>query len=230
MNKPLTLSMALLFSSICLLGQPKTTKLKKKEIIHSMAWLYAHYKRSYDDCVNTNKYSLTQRLSKYPFNKAVKIYAVSYPLAVYPSGEWKKVANGKTDFVKDSIPKKRGLIIEQDTLDHSTLIEFKELDQNQIAGLTNLIYNINWRKPSASLHLVDHGACYAPRNAIIFVNKNNKVIDYIEICFHCMGSHSKNDDRLSIGTLCTQKYDLMKQWFIDAGISYGTIKTEKDSL
>ncbi|WP_107830808.1 hypothetical protein ABZR88_07895 [Mucilaginibacter yixingensis] len=226
MNKLLSLLLGLVIFSNTLLAQTKTNKVPKKP--HTIQWLDARYRSSYDDCTYTKKYSLAQRLNKYPFNKAVKILAVSYPLVVPPHEIWKTMADGSKILAKDTTNRKEGLIIAHDTLDRSTLIETKEINQSQINGLTELIYNTNWRNPSFPYHVEGHGGCYDPRNAVVFIDKDGKVIDYIQICFHCMESHSMNDDRLSIGTLCNQKYDLMKKWFINLGITYGTIKTEKD--
>lgn len=170
-----------------------------------------------DDCIFTNKYSIVKRLKYYPFSKAIKILAVSYHLQDMPSEIFVDTSKHTINAV-DTL--KSGLHIKNGRLNYSSLIEVRALSQKQVNDLTNLIYNTNYRKPG--LNAADHGACFNPRNALIFYDKNGKVFDYIEICFECLGAESLSD-KITVGTLCTQKYALLKKFFIDAGLKYGTI-------
>jgi hypothetical protein len=170
-----------------------------------------------DDCVFTNKYSIVKRLKYYPFSKAVKILAVSYHLQDVPSEvfvDTSKLVINPVDTLKS------GLHIKNGRLNYSSLIEVKTLSQKQVNDLTTLIYNTNYRKPG--LNAADNGACFNPRNALIFYDKNGKVFDYIQICFECLVAESLSN-KVTIGTLCNQKYTLLKKFFINAGIRYGTI-------
>lgn len=60
-----------------------------------------------------------------------------------------------------------------------------------------------------------------PRNAILFYDNENNLIGFLEICFECNNYRSSNMD-ITIGELCKQKMQLMKEFFKDCGIKYGT--------
>jgi hypothetical protein len=169
------------------------------------------HKETDDDCVFTDMYSLQQRLKKYPFSKVVKIMAVSY------------YAPDPHEYYKGNREFHTGLHVGNSKLDSSTLIEIKILTKKQINDLTTLIYNYDYRKPYFNLSL--GYKCFEPRNALIFIDKSGKVFDYIEICFGCMNYQSQSD-KISVGTACSQKFELLKKFFIDLGINYGTRNTE----
>jgi hypothetical protein len=58
--------------------------------------------------------------------------------------------------------------------------------------------------------------------AFIFYDHNGKIFEYLEVCFECERYESLTD-RISVGTNCNQKFDLLKKLAIDAGIKYGTV-------
>ena len=64
-----------------------------------------------------------------------------------------------------------------------------------------------------------------PRNAILFLDADNKVIAYLELCFSCKHFRS-SDKRLSIGEYCGTKYDMLKSIFGSNGIKYGISEIE----
>jgi hypothetical protein len=96
------------------------------------------------------------------------------------------------------------------------------------------MYNTDYKKPIANTADLGH-SCYNPRNAFVFLNKQGKVIDYLEICFECKQYESKSG-KLTIGDYCRQKFDMVQKCFVDAGIKHGTtpyrhgawLKTEID--
>ena len=166
-----------------------------------------------EDCVFVKKYTAAQRLKKYPFSKAAKIVAVSYEWALEDSIDAPKRPD--TVFISD-------LHIKHGRLNYSSLKEIKQLDAKEINQLTNIIYNTDYKKDMNSIS--PGHECFSPRNALLFYNKNGKIFDYIEICFECEMYQSLSE-KLHIGTLCNQKFDMIKQFFIDAGIKYGTTNT-----
>ncbi|BAU53620.1 alpha/beta fold hydrolase [Mucilaginibacter gotjawali] len=187
-----------------------------------------------DDCVFTNHYSVAERLKKYPFSKALKIVAVSFrymdrrreyltndSVKIYDDGIHAKVPDSLLHKNPFDIQYESGLHVKNQKLNYSSLIEIQNLSGKQIEKFTNLIYNTTVRKQT---DYADPGyTCYSPRNAIVFFDKNGKVYDYLEVCFECMHYRTLSD-KFSIGTYCNQKYDLLRQFFIDTGIDYGTIK------
>jgi acetyltransferase-like isoleucine patch superfamily enzyme len=209
----------------------KITPLKKRTVKQpnfKIGRLNPHL--SDDDCVFTNTYSVAQRLKRYPFYRATKIVAVSF-LGIEPYKQIlingnshvndtlkKKTINKLTKNVTDTIFK-AGLHIKNCKLNYSSIIEIKELNSNEICNLTNVIYNTNVHKPSN--YSTPGYNCFIPRNALIFYDRNGKIFDYLEVCFECMHYMSESH-KITIGTYCNQKYDLLKDLFIDAGIKYGT--------
>jgi len=194
------------------------------------------HKDTDEDCIYTLKYTVTQRLKLYPFSKAAKIEAVSYR---YMDPRRQNSINDSIKIYDDSIRTKTpdslwrtfppetkyesGLHIKNQKLNHSSLIEIKQLDAKQIENLTNLIFNTTTKKTTNYPHT--GYTCYAPRNALIFYDKNGKVYDYLEICFECNQFRSLYD-KIFIGSYCNQKFDLFKQFFIDVGIQHGTVKKD----
>ena len=178
---------------------------------------------AYSDCRFVNKYSLAQRLKHYPFSKNVKILAVSYPCQNRPNayihidGDTSK-PKPDTDYLKYNLHIKNGV------LDKTSLIEIKTISSRQINYLTKLIYNTDFKKKSDTEPAYSNGGCFNPRNALLFFDSSGKIFDYIEICFECQVEESKSQ-KIFIGVDCNQRFDLLKQFFIDAGVNYGT--TEK---
>ena len=199
----------------------KPTANIKKPIIHKKAIKHQRLKigslnhhPSDDDCVFTSRYCIDQWLKLYPYCRAKKIIAVSFP-GIQPNGN---VLINDTLNVPDTIFKNE-LHIKNGKLNYSSIIEIKELNSEQIAKLTNIIYNTRVRKPS---NYADPGyKCYNPRNALIFYDRDGKIFDYLEVCFECLQEESQSH-KITIGTYCNQKYDLLKSIFIDVGIKYGT--------
>lgn len=186
--------------------QKKQRSIKKPKLSTFEEEMQRH-KKSYDDCVIVNKYSAKQRLMQYPFSKAGKVVAVSYPYEGLPDFE---------DSTANSTP---GLHIKNGILDTTSITENKELSRNQIDGLTNLLFNTFYRKKN-SIHLEVHGACFYPRNAFLFYDDRGKIFDYLEICFECKGFYSAQG-KLDLGILCNQKYELLRKFFMSIGIKNG---------
>ncbi len=177
-------------------------------------------KRHYRDCVFTYRYSITQRLKKYPFSKAVKVLAVSYNDGL-PNPDVIIVK----DKTKKTKPVGRLLIhIHNDTLDHTSLFEFKQLTPKQVNRLTNMIFNTDIKVHNNLDDYTDgESLCFEPRNAFVFIDKYGKVFDYVEVCFECKGTESKSG-RIHIDN-CNQSLEMTKKFLIDLGIKFGTLTT-----
>lgn len=195
----------------------KKIKKQKAFTFEEFERLRKLWKPSYDYCTFTSRYTIKQRLKKYPFSKAVKILAISYPALDVPNEE--VIIDG--DSLKHIVPPHNiGLHVIKDSLDFCNLLEVKILDQIQINRLTNIIYNTDFKK-KMGFSQTGGASCYEPRNAFIFFDRQGKVYDYLEICFGCQHYSSKSD-KLDIGQLCTQKYEILRRYFKSMGINYGT--------
>ena len=64
-----------------------------------------------------------------------------------------------------------------------------------------------------------------PRNAILFYDNENKLIGFIEVCFECR-NYRTTDKRITLGEECNQKFDMLKEFFVECGIKFGTIEKE----
>lgn len=199
---------------------PKPPTLKQLQILNK------RHKHWFDDCIFTDQYTVEQRLNKFPFSKAYKILAVSYRGGAEPNTNI-IFDTIKADTVKPAqtlnykeLQQRKGLVIIKDSLDYSTLIEVKTLNKNQIIRLSNIIFNTDFKKTDG-VNLVGRGACFEPRNSFIFLNKKGKVIHHLDICFHCH-NYESDTDKLDIGTVCSQKFDMLRRYFINVGVTYGT--------
>lgn len=186
-------------------------------------------KSPHDDCISINKYTVAQRLKHYPFNKSAKIIAVSYHnVGGGPPNEEVLIdtATGKIIPSVKFDTLKYGLRVKNGELNPASIVETVVLNKNQINTLTNLIYNTDFRVKGNNG--IDPGhMCFAPRNALLFVDQLGKIFDYLQICFACENYESKSG-RINLGTGCYQKIKLAKKWFIDTGFQFGTIKKDGD--
>lgn len=173
-----------------------------------------------DDCVFTEKYTVHQRLQRYPFSKASKILAVSF-----------ETFDLRPDvLIDDTIPQiisdtifTSSIHVLNGVLNYSSLKEVKELDSVQINKLTDIIYNTRVKKPNryASMGF----SCYNPRNGLVFFDNKGRVFDYLQVCFECERFNSQSD-RIGIGTWCNQKYELLRVFFKEVGLNFGTDKRD----
>jgi hypothetical protein len=111
-----------------------------------------------DCCLYKEKYLAQQRLHFYPFNVADIIKIVSFRY------HWDNYHFSDSGLTRDSL-------VESITLSHK-----------QVDSLTDILFNNFRRKPS---NIGTLSMCFEPRNAILFIDKNGKIIDNILICFHC---------------------------------------------
>ncbi|NCD69012.1 hypothetical protein [Mucilaginibacter agri] len=212
-------------SLFCHLWLQQPSPVKRKHLSEPTKQRFDRQKRHkdyYDDCVFTKQYSIRQRLKKYPFVKTSVVVAVSYH-AEMPEPSTYVDNNGKVTSVDSAwVRPLAGLHIKNGKIDTKTLTEFVALNKQQIDALTNIIYNTDFRI-NKDFNMISQGSCFEPRNALIFLDKNGNAFDYIEICFQCKDSKSFSQ-KLNIGTPCTQKYDILKKYFIRLDIKTGTLQ------
>lgn len=144
-------------------------------------------------CFHTGKLSIKQRLKLYPFSEAASVKVISYCRNIM--------------FGREKTP------VKHDTLVYADITDDLTLDKNQIKELTDILYNYKGGEGGA------HG-CYIPRHSIIFLDKSDKVIGFIEICFQCEGTRTKFPKRIENIDFCTNKYTLLKTFFQKIGIKH----------
>lgn len=147
-----------------------------------------------EKCYDNGKLTTSQRLQIFPFNQAESIRVVSFNSNL-----------GKAP-------------IENDTIVHSQTIENILLTTSQIEGLTNILFNYNYSDKTTSFNESQVG-CYFPRHAIIFLNKSEKVISFIEICLECKKTVTTLPPE-NVGKFCDGKYELIYNFFQSIGIEH----------
>ena len=158
------------------------------------------------NCVRSNKLSFENRVLNYPYNISSQIKIISYK-------------NKGEGFEGEELQKYLDLIISnKDSLNESNFDEIQILNTKQIERLTDLIYNYGFKEKS-EISVMSN--CYMPRNAILFYDNENNLIGFLEIFFEC-NNYRSNNEEITIEEHCTQKMQLMKEFFKDCGIKYGT--------
>lgn len=192
----LKIILIILFLSINSYSQTKTNKYDKE--IEKL------------NCKKKSSINLKKRLENYPFYQTSQIKFVSY----------KQKEEGK---IGDDLRIYLDLLYaKKDSLIENKFDEIRILNLSQIEKLTNIIYNFGYKStPKISEGL----KCYMPRNAILFYDNENKLIGFIEVCFECK-NYRTTDKRITLGEECTQKFDMLKEFFVECGIKFGTIEKE----
>ncbi|MOA37046.1 hypothetical protein D3C78_1586120 [compost metagenome] len=90
------------------------------------------------------------------------------------------------------------------------------LNKSQTDLLTDLLYNVGYKEKPTILTIIK---CYYPHNARLFMDSQEKVFDYIELCFTCE-KNVLSSEKIKTGEFCTEKYELLKQLFKKFGIKY----------
>ena len=175
------------------------------------------HKQSDDDCINTAKYTVAQRLRMYPFSKAIKVIAVSFP--AMERNHQVFIDDNSTPAAAPDTAYEAGLHVLDGKLNYCSIIEAKTLTADQISRLTDIIYNTAYRKKGFNIE--NHYKCFNPRNAVLFYDEKGKIFDYVEICFECKNAESLSEN-LDVGTLCNQKYDMLKKFLTNVGLVHGT--------
>ena len=175
-------------------------------------------------CNRVNEFSIERRNQNYPFNQSKKILFVSYKESIekLESFQKKKSNISPEEFIYGEIMSKYFKYLKYDysRYDPDCFEEKIELNEDQRKELTDIIYNIGKNIDTNGMR---GSGCYAPRNAILFFDENDKLFEYFIICFSCniispsVTAFSFNDD-------CTEKISLLEDLFEKVGIDFGVKK------
>lgn len=157
-------------------------------------------------CTYRNTYSPKERLAFYPFNRAKRVILISYD---------------------DSSRFENTTPITGKKIDYSKVKERVTLNDLQLDSLTSILYNVGVKSTDYWLQIADPGrSCYNPRNSVMFLNDQEEIIDYIEICFECH-REELSSERIKSWKSCETKYELLQDYFLSTGMKIGT-KREND--
>lgn len=145
------------------------------------------------NCVKTKSLTRSDLEKTHPFDKATKIQLVSF----------------KPDLANESPPMKNGMI------DTTKFIETKTLNTKEESSLIDILYNYNF-DPKISPDSIDLIVrnCYMPRNAVIFRDKANEIITYLEICLNVFDTRilRKNSILFFVRTNMTDLRTISDNW------------------
>lgn len=71
-------------------------------------------------------------------------------------------------------------------------------------------------------------SCYEPRNAIVFMDRQETVIGYVELCFGCRRAQSEPNMLGIEETFFDEQWEAIRRIFMVAGIKYGTDLSERN--
>jgi hypothetical protein len=148
------------------------------------------------ECFYNGKYSKAERRNIYPFKNASQVVLISF-------NEFERIP------------------IENKLINKSRVLEQTVLGNEQTDSLTSILYNIGFTPIPRAVPSVMEGGCYEPRNAVLFMNAAGKAFEYIEICFACHRT-TTSSKKVVEGDYCATKLDLLKTFFFNANIKYGT--------
>ena len=173
--------------------------------------------------------TIEQRNATFPFKESVKILMISYPnedgfIIEDDNGESRTSENDSLDLVKFGFKIKKEFRFKIKVnlpIKHYDATKIVELNQNDIDTLSNRIINYKYKKIKKNKPIsISTANCFTPRNAILFLNKFDKVISVLEICFECSQYYlhpNSYEFCNTIGIGCDQELDYFKKLFKNAG-------------
>jgi len=161
-----------------------------------------------EQCIKKHNMSSTQRLNKYPFNQAFSVFVVSYNYSSIST----QIINGKDTI---TIYGPSHLSIKEDTLSISDLEEIFLLTPIQVDSLTNILFNYGLND---NLEYNISTLCFDPHHAIVFLDKNGKVFEYIEICFLC-NQYKSSSSKIKLHNIFDNQYYMLMSYFKQVGIT-----------
>jgi hypothetical protein len=116
-----------------------------------------------------------------------------------------------------NIPKTNNVV------DLNRMFEVKTLESELRAMLFKVLhyYHLDTMESSPA-------SCYEPRNAIVFIDRQETVIGYVELCFGCQRAQSEPNMLGIEETFFDEQWEAIRRIFMVAGIKYGTDRNERD--
>lgn len=145
-------------------------------------------------CYPNGSLSAADRKKIYPFNAAAQVVVIAFDSAL-----------GKAP-------------LENNRLVAAQTKERIALSDAQIDRLTDILYNYGY---SSSTRLIEQtvSGCYYPRHALLFEDKQGKVLSYLELCLECRRIKTSLPEK-STGVFCEGKYALLEAFFREVGVRY----------
>jgi hypothetical protein len=167
------------------------------------------------------KFSTNEILNTFPLNKAVKVKIISYninfisefPTPLPPIGGRVDSAEIKRIIANQKFPISLKKSIESE--EFKGIDEIKILNFRETYDLFKLLYNTCGKFPNMQRRI---SMCFFPRNAILFYDENDKVFDFLEICFECHRMDSLSEEFTEINDICDNFYFNIEKFFQSKGL------------
>jgi hypothetical protein len=154
---------------------------------------------------------LSEIKKSFPYNNTETIKLVSFKFD-YPVVNESDTTEMKIKAYEPETPRINGQI------DMTKMFEVKTLDQQGEGKLMKILMNYDHQDVNEVVF------CYDPRNGIVFLDKDQQIIGYIEVCFECRKVKTE-PSKVTISTLFPDEFKTLKKFFRDVGITYGTNDT-----
>lgn len=184
------------------------------------------------ECGWYGKKSIAERDKMFPFSEAKKVLLISFISTdgsdILVLDDDTRVPLDNTNIDKYDVKYLKSFTVYQGkAIKKYFAREIVEIDKNQIDVISNLLFNYKIKNPRK----IKGGTqinCYSPRNAILFLDENEKVISHLEVCFECMQAYFF-PDLFNINQLvnqgnCYDRMDLLRAFFENNGIKRGVEK------
>ncbi len=178
------------------------------------------------------KKTVEERRATFPFSEAKKVVLVAFPSpnAVFEDEDDDMSKKDSIDIVGWGLNVLKTYKLPQRE-DKYIAIEKIELNQNQIDSLSHILINYKLKNDKLpETYTVYASGCYVPRNAILFLDSNETVISYFEICFEChefsqlpMDKTIINMNTISNLPEAKKMLDLIWGFMKSCGIKYGVV-------
>ncbi|WP_143883897.1 hypothetical protein [Chryseobacterium binzhouense] len=166
------------------------------------------------------KLSINEIINSYPFNKTTKVKIISYntdflsefPIPLPPIGKNVDSTMIKRLISEQTFPIKLEQILGKESLEG--IKQIKTLNFKETFELSQLLYNTCGKFKN---DMREVNKCFFPRNAVLFLNDNDKVFEILEICFECQRMQFNSEKSLEINGMCDNFYLKIEKLFKDNG-------------
>lgn len=180
------------------------------------------------------KKTIEERRATFPFSEAKKVLLIAFPdpntaVVNVETGENLKVDSinlirWKVKFIKSfDLPQSEKKFFATEIVD---------LNQNQIDSLSHILLNYKFKKNKLAELTLTPTSWY-PMNAILFLNSNNKVFSYIELCSEGYQFCQMPEESIPYFNVFSyykeswKMIDLIRDFFKANGITQGFSEREK---
>ncbi|KAA2223798.1 hypothetical protein [Chryseobacterium sediminis] len=171
--------------------------------------------------IGQKKYSTSEIFNTFPLGKASKVKIISYntdfrgEFSLIPPPPNKKLDSIQLKEYYDNLKKPIKLIETISKENFKEIKESKTLNLAETLELSKLLFNTCGKFSS---DLRETSMCFFPRNAILFYDEDDKVFDFLEICFECHRMQFFSEKATEVNGMCSNFYSKLEKYFQNKGL------------